>query len=92
MSTQASVRAASYDEITADPLFKRGYHEIFAAARNAVDRSWSDAEQQAYERGRQFGTVVLMQGEGRVPLTRGYLAHPRAKLLLMMAMRDGDVR
>lgn len=25
-------------------------------------------------------------------LVRGYLAHPRAKLLLLLAMRDGDVR
>lgn len=92
MSTQAQSRPASYDEIIADPLFKCGYNEIFDGAGHAVDRRWTDSEQLAYERGRAFGTVVLMQGEGRVPLSRGYLAHPRARHLLMMAMIDGDVR
>jgi hypothetical protein len=89
--TKAQTRAASYDEIIADPLFKAGYAEVWDGIDPAADLGWSDAEQLAYERGRQFGVVVRQQEGSRVPLVRGYLAHPRAKILLMMAMRDGDV-
>lgn len=80
-----------YETIIADPLFKAGYGEIFRGEDAAVDIRWSEAEQAAYGRGRQFGAYVMDMGEGRVPLMRGVLAHPRARLLLMMAMRDGDV-
>ena len=88
---QALSRKASYDEIIADPLFKQGYHEVFDGQESAIDTRWSDLECEAYERGRAFGVVVRHEGEGRLPLTKGYLAHPRAKLLLMMAMKDGCV-
>lgn len=90
MSNNGLTRA-SYDEIIADPKFKEGYWEIWDGLLAALDIRWSEAEQRAYERGRQFGTVVMGLDEGRVPLTRGYLAHPRAKLLLVMAMRSGEV-
>lgn len=89
--SQALTRAASYEEIIADPLFKAGYHEVFDGLAAAADIRWSDAEQLAYERGRQFGEVIARDEGARLPLTRGYLAHPRAKHLLMMAMIDGDV-
>lgn len=88
---QAVERRATYDEVIADPLFRAGYAEVWDGQQPAVDIRWSDAEQLAYERGRQFGVVVKQQEGERVPLVRGYLAHPRAKILLMMAMRDGDV-
>lgn len=89
--TQTAERQASYDEIIADPLFKEGYAEIWNGLEAASDIRWSDAEAEAYERGRQFGIYVKLQEEEKIPLVRGYLAHPRAKLLLMMAMREGDV-
>jgi hypothetical protein len=88
---QTAERVATYDEIIADPLFRAGYEEIFNGLQSAADIRWNDQEQLAYERGRQFGVYVRHVEEERVPLVRGYLAHPRAKLLLMFAMRDGDV-
>lgn len=88
---QTATRIASYDEIIADPLFKRGYAEVFDGIECASDIRWLDAELEAYERGRQFGQVVKASGEGRIALTRGYLAHPRASFLLMMAMISKDV-
>lgn len=88
---QHAVRAASYDEIIADPLFKAGYNEVFNGQEQAADIRWSDDEQLAYERGRQFGQVVRRDEGCFLPLTRGFLAHPRAKLLLMLAMRGGEV-
>lgn len=91
MKTQASMRPASYDEILANPLFKRGYHQVWDGQENAIDARWSDDEQLAYERGRHFAWVLKREGEEKCPLSRGYLAHPRAKLLLMMAMIDEDV-
>ncbi|MBS3927699.1 MAG: hypothetical protein KGZ55_09955 [Sphingomonadaceae bacterium] len=89
--TQADVRAASYEEIIADPLFKRGYDDIFHAREPARQLGWDDKEQLAYERGRQFGVVVAGLGEGRVPLVRGFQAHPRARLLLTLAMQSREV-
>jgi len=88
---QAVERSASYDEVIADPLFRAGYAEVWDGIDPAIDLGWSDAEQLAYERGRQFGVVVRQQEGERVPLAKGALPHPRAKILLMMAMRDGDV-
>lgn len=84
-------RGASYDEIIADPLFRRGYAEIWRGDVARASLDWSDAEQEAYERGRMFGAWVRHVEEEQVPLVRGGLAHPRARLLLMLAMRDGDV-
>ena len=88
---QAAQRRADYDEIIADPLFKLGYAHIFDDIEPVFDVNWADGEQEAYARGRQFGVVVKTAGEGYLPLMRGGLAHPRAKLLLMLAMRAGDV-
>ncbi len=89
--TQHAVRAASYDEIVADPLFRAGYNEVFSGQEQAVDIRWSDAERLAYARGRQFGLVVKRDEGKYLALARGFLAHPRAKLLLMLAMICGDV-
>ena len=90
MSNAVAVRA-DYGLIIADPLFKAGYNEIWDGLEPAVDIRWSDAETEAYERGRQFGVVVKTQEGVRLPLTRGSLTSPRAQLLLMMAMRAGEV-
>jgi hypothetical protein len=89
--TQAATRIASYDEIIACPLFRAGYDEIWRALEPAVDVRWNDMEQTSYERGRQFGIYVLTEEKQRVPLSKGALAHPRAKLLLMLAMRERAV-
>ena len=51
-----------------------------------------DPEQLSYERGRQFGVYVLTEERQRVPLMKGVFASPRAKILLMMAMREGALR
>lgn len=91
MSSQATTREASYEEIIADPLFKAGYDEIFQGLEPAVDIRWSDEECWAYERGRQFGLVVRDSEGRRLPLLSGALIHPRAKLLLMMAMLKREV-
>lgn len=88
---QNAERAATYDEIIADPLFRRGYDDYFEGRGGSADFCWSDEEQLAYERGRHFGVYVKHVEEERVPLSRGGLPHPRAKLLLLMAMCDGDV-
>ncbi len=89
--TPASCRAASFEEIIADPLFKKGYGDGFEGREWCRDVRWDDAERLAYERGRQFGVVVAGLGEGKVPLVRGFTAHPRARLLLSMAMQSGEV-
>lgn len=89
---QVAERRATYDEIIADPLFKVGYEDFWRGQPSSCDFRWSDNEQLAYERGRHFGVYVKQFEEERIPLVRGYLVHPRAKLLLMLAMRDGDVR
>lgn len=88
---QAPTRPASYDEIIACPLFRTGYEEIWRALEKAVDVRWSDAEQESYDRGRQFGIYVMTEEKRHVPLAKGNLAHPRAKHLLMMAMIERAV-
>lgn len=88
---QAATRQASYAEILADPVFREGYEEIWRGEATSIDIRWTDEEQLAYERGRQFGIYVLTSEGTRVPLTKGSLAHPRAQTLLIMAFRGGDV-
>lgn len=88
---QAAVRQGSWDEILACPVFRSGYEQIWRGEACCVDRRWGDDEQLSYKRGRQFGLYVLTEEEQRVPLMRGALPSPRAKLLLMMAFRSGDV-
>ncbi len=88
---QAAVRQASWDEILACPIFRTGYEQIWRGDASRVDRSWGDDEQLSYERGRQFGLYVLTEEEQRIPLMKGALPSSRAKLLLMMAFRSGDV-
>ncbi|MEN6306022.1 MAG: hypothetical protein ABFD96_25075 [Armatimonadia bacterium] len=88
---QAALRQASWDEILACPLFREGYDDVWRGDGPAVDLRWSDEEQLSYERGRQFGVYILTEERARVPLMKGALPSPRAKLLLMIAMRSGDV-
>lgn len=88
---QAEMRQASYSEILSNPVFREGYEEIWRGEPSSVDASWSDDDQLAYERGRQFGLFVLTSEESRVPLTKGSLPHPRAQTLLIMAFRMRDV-
>lgn len=89
--TQAAIRQASYSEILSNPVFREGYEEIWRGEASSIDVSWSDDDQLAYERGRQFGIFVLTSEETRVPLMKGSLPHPRAQTLLIMAMRMRDV-
>lgn len=91
MSLQSGERRATYDEIIADPLFRAGYDEVFQGLEPACDVRWSDMERLAYERGRQFGQVVRRDEGVRIPLTRGGFVTPRARLLLLLAFRDGDL-
>lgn len=92
MSAQVQERTASWDEIICCPLFRRGYDEVWRSEPFAVERSWDDPEQLSYERGRQFGVYVLTEERQRVPLMKGVFASPRAKILLMMAIREGALR
>lgn len=89
--TVLAVRAAGYDEIIADPMFRRGYDDGWAGRPGGGDCRWDDADQLAYERGRHFAAYVRASDGAKVPLARGYLSHPRARLLLVLAMRGGDV-
>jgi hypothetical protein len=79
-------------DIIAMPLFKKGYAHGWSGEEPINDRNWMPHEQEAYERGRQFTAWLIGEGEARVPLTRGYLAHPRAEALLLRAMYSGAVR
>lgn len=88
---QRDARPASYDEVIANPLFREGYAEIWLGLEQAIDIRWTPEDQEAYERGRAFGLYVREADGGRVPLTRGFLPHPRARHLLMMAFIDGAV-
>ena len=88
---QAATRQASYDEIISCPVFRSGYEHMWRGDEPRVDRRWGDDEQLSYERGRQFGAYVRTEEGEHVPLMKGGLAHSRAKLLLMMAFRSGDV-
>ena len=80
-----------YDQLIADPLFKAGYREIFDGVDGAVDVRSSEEETLAYVRGRDFGSFVRTYEGCHVPLSRGALAHPRAKHLLVLAMAGGEV-
>lgn len=88
---QTATVDTSYGAIIADPLFKAGYNEIWDGIESRVDVGWHPAEEESYGRGRAFGIYVKAMGQGRVPLSRGFLAHPRALHLLMLAMLTGDV-
>lgn len=83
--------AATPAEIIADPLFKRGYEHFWSGEEPTLDRLWLPHEQEAYERGRKFAGWCNESGEGKVPLVRGYLAHPRAITLLLLAQQIGQV-
>ena len=89
--TQAAVRQANYDEIISCPVFRSGYDHIWRGSSPRIDRSWGDDEHLSYERGRQFGIYVQSEEGEHIPLVKGGLPHSRAKLLLMMAFRSGDV-
>jgi hypothetical protein len=78
-------------DIIANPLFKRGYAHGWTGEEPTSDRNWMPDEQRAYERGRMFASWLQGEGEDRVPLTRGFLAHPRAETLLLRALHVGDV-
>lgn len=88
---QAAVRQASYDEIISCPAFRSGYDHAWRGSEPRLDRRWGDDEQLSYERGRQFGIYVKAEYGEHVTLSKGGLPHSRAKLLLMMAFRSGDV-
>lgn len=77
--------------IIADPLFKRGYEHFWSGGEPSFDRLWLPHEQEAYEHGRAFAGWLNDNGEGKVPLVRGYLAHPRAITLLLYAQHIGQV-
>ena len=68
-------------------LFMRGLYDGAGDARWA----WSDARKRGELLDGDMRYLVAREGEGRLPLTRGFLPHPRAKLLLMLAFRDGDI-
>lgn len=91
MNLTLPIRAASTEEIIANPMFRQGYDDGFCDDSWNASYRWDDGEQEAYERGRQFAAVVRGLGEGRVPLTRGAMVHPRARVLLAMAMQSGEV-
>lgn len=92
VAMQVAERPASFDEIISDPMFRAGYEDYWRGHPSSCDIRWADQEQLAYERGRHFGVYVKQFEEERIPLVRGAMPHPRAKLLLLLAMRDGDVR
>lgn len=88
---QAAMRSANYDEIISCPVFRSGYDHAWRGSSPRVDRSWGDEEHLSYERGRQFGIYVKSEEGQHISLMRGALPSSRAKLLLMMAFRSGDV-
>lgn len=88
---QVETQTTSVELIIANPLFKQGYEHGWSGEEPMNDRNWMPHEQEAYERGRQFAVWLIGEGEQRVPLSRGYLVHPRAEVLLMRAMYVGDV-
>lgn len=79
------------DQVMSDPLFRCGYFEIFDGRESSIHLRWSEAERLAYGRGRQFGTLVLNLEDGRLPLMRGGMLNPRARGLLQMAFKTGEV-
>lgn len=89
---QTVVRQAGYDEIISCPAFRKGYDHVWRGTPSRLDRGWTGAEHRSYERGRQFGAYVKSEEGRHVSLMKGALPSPGAKLLLMMAIRSGDVR
>jgi len=88
----AAVRQAGYDDIISCPAFRKGYDHVWRGSPPRLDRGWTGAEHRSYERGRQFGAYVKLEERRHVSLMKGALPCPRAKLLLMMAIRSGDVQ
>ncbi len=86
-----AIRPAMASELLGDPLFKAGYGEVWNGHEPGFDRRWMPAEQEAYERGRLFAHWVRDYEGRHIPLARGYLAHPRAVLLLTLAMKYGEI-
>lgn len=85
-------RAPDAGGLLADPLFRKGYGQVFDGVEIEDDIRWSEGERLAYRRGRDFGHVV-MQSEGQhLPLTRGGVASPTAAALLARAMARGEVK
>lgn len=82
---------ASYDEIISCPAFRIGYDHVWRGCDLRGNRSWSDDEWAAYERGRRFGSYVRAEEGRRISLMCGGLPSSQAKMLLMMAFRSGDV-
>jgi hypothetical protein len=80
------------DQAISDPLFKRGYAEVFDGLEAATDIRWNADERKAYTAGRQFGHVVIEQGEGRLNLFAGAMINTRAKILLIRAAISGEVK
>ncbi len=78
-------------EIISNPLFKKGYEHFWSGEEPVNDTGWFPNECEAYSRGRMFAAWLAGEGEGKVPLTRGYLAHPRAETLLLRAMHAQEV-
>ena len=89
---QTDTRKASVNEVIRDPLFRRGYEEIWTCAEHAVDLRWDDQEQLAYERGRQFGIYVMTEEKRYVPLIKGGAISPRAQVLLVTAYYERAIR
>ena len=89
---QHLTKSTRYCDIIADPCFKLGYADLWAGREWTAQRSWDDQEQEAYERGRHFAAWLIEQGEEQIPLTKGYLANPRAETKLMLAFHEGALR
>lgn len=69
---QASVHDASYAEIIEDLHFHLGYGEVWRGSPYYVARDWDGAEQEAYERGRQFAISLKRRGLQKLPLMADY--------------------
>lgn len=89
--SQVMTRAATPAEMIANPLFKRGYEHGWSGEEPSRDLGWMPHEQDAYERGRRFACWLAQEGEGKVALSRGFLVHPRAEVLLLRALHVGAV-
>jgi hypothetical protein len=89
VTESSHIRKTDLDVVISDPLFAKGYDEVWRGREAGHDRNWEPEERRAYDRGRQFAIYVRDYDEGtRVPLRKASMAHPRARLLLMIAMKD----
>jgi hypothetical protein len=76
-------------ELVHDPLFRRGYYEIFAGDESCISTLWQAEDRQAYLRGRKFGAYVQAVAGMRVPLLKHNYIDPRTLELVLCAMKDG---